>query len=334
MIALIVLLAATLNAQPKIETFAAPKGHLPTEIARAGDGMVFVSWTNWPALEPHLSTITTKGKIATKALEKDHMPGFFAHASDGTVWLSDARRGVLWHVRADGSAERVEIDQPTIDVAVDSAGLLWATHAGSTHISRYSAEGEKTAELDTGRGRFKLTPAKPSKVPSGMAPVGVTRTQKENRRDVTPVWIVTDSDNALWFSDTTMRSVGVATSDGHQRRYKLPVEWDGTPGPLVVANDMAWFTVSKKPILGQMSTEGFFDRIDIGAPADAIAVDGKGRVWFVTAADLGYVDADANVHHVALPKGEHVIRSIAAGADGAMWFIDQKTKSIGRVVVP
>jgi streptogramin lyase len=333
-IALIVLLAATLSPQPKIETFAAPKGHLPTEIARAGDGMVFVSWTNWPALEPHLNTVTAKGKISTKALEKDHLPGLFAHASDGTLWISDARRGVLWHVLADGTTERVDIDQPTLDIAVDTAGLLWATHAGSTHISRYSADGAKTAELDTGRGRFKLTPPKPSKTPSGMTPAGALRSQRETRRDVTPAWIVIDADNALWFSDPTMRSVGVVTSDGHQQRYKLPLEWNGTPGPLVVSNGQAWFTVAKKPILGQMSTDGFFDSVDIGAPADAIAKDDKGRIWFATSVDLGYLDAEGIVHHVALPKGERVIRSIAAGADGAIWFVDQKSKTIGRVLLP
>lgn len=334
MIALIVLLAATVTAQPKVETFAAPKGHLPTEIARQGDAMAIISWTNWPALEPHLGTVI-KGKIQTQPLEKGHMPGMFALSSDGTLWLTDARQAVLWHVRPDGKAERVEVDRNTLGIAFDEQGLIWCTHPSDTEISRYALDGNKLASLDTGRGRFKLAPAKPQKAPAGMAPTWAKQSQKANRRDVTPTWLVRGTGATMWFSDPTMRSIGMVTMDGHQQRFKLPPDLGGAPGPLVAAPDgLTWFVVSGKPILGQVSVDGYFSNIDIFAPAETLALDAKGRVWFSTASDLGYVESNGTVHRVTLPKGERTIRSMAEGADGAMWFVDQKARVIGRVTAP
>ncbi len=333
-IALIVLLAATVAASPKVETFPVPKGHLPTEIARQGDSMVFVSWTNWPALEPHLGTVTTKGRVQTHPLEKDHMPGMFAAAADGSLWLTDVRRNVLWHVGPDGTAEQVEIDRPTLGIAIDATGQVWCTHTDDTEISRYNPGGAKSAELDTGRGRFKLTPAKPQKAPAGMAPTWARESQRANRTDVTPTWIVAAGD-ILWFSDPTKRSIGAVSADGHQERFKLPPNWGAAPGALVAAPDgLIWFVVAGKPFLGQVSREGFFSNIDLPAPAQAIAIDAKGRVWFSTASTLGYVERDGTLHSVPLPKPERTIRSMAAGSDGAMWFVDQKTKTIGRVTLP
>jgi streptogramin lyase len=332
-IALIVLLAAT-AAAPKVEMFPAPKGHLPTEIARRGDGIAFVSWTNWPALEPHFGTVDAKGRIATTPLEKDHMPALFAAGSDGSLWLSDARRTVLWHVPESGEPRRVEIDRPTLGIVVDADGVLWCTHPGLTEISRYDLAGTKSAALDTGRGRFKLAPAKPQQAPAGMTPTWAAQSQKANRRDVTPAWLVNGPDATLWFSDPTMRSIGVVTLDGHQRRFRLPPDW-GAPGALIVATDgLTWFTIAGKARLGQVSVDGVFSSVDIDEPATAIATDGKGRVWFATSRALAYLDGDGRVHSIALPKPPHVIRSIAASADGAMWFADQSTKSLGRVRVP
>jgi streptogramin lyase len=297
--------------------------------------MTFISWTNWPALEPHLGAIDAKGRMTTQPLEKDHMPGLFAAAGDGTLWLTDAREAVLWHVRPDGkAADRVEIDRPTLGIAIDATGQTWCTHPGDTEISRYNHEGTKTAELDTGRGRFKLTPAKPQKAPAGMTPTWAKDSQKANKRDVTPTWLVNGAEGTLWFSDPTMRSIGVVSADGHQQRFKLPPDW-GAPGPLIAARDgLIWFVVSGKPFLGQVSRDGFFSKIALHAPAEAIAQDTKGRPWFSTTADLAYVESDGTVHRVTLRKAEHLIRSMAAGPDGAMWFVDQKTKTIGRVVVP
>ncbi|HET8797041.1 MAG TPA: hypothetical protein VFO89_05125 [Thermoanaerobaculia bacterium] len=328
--ALLVVLAAT-AASPKIETFAAPKGHLPTEIARRGEAMAFISWTNWPALEPHLGTIDAKGRITTQALEKEHMPALFAASKDGTLWLSDARQNVLWRVPLSGNAERVEIDRATLGITVDAGGAIWCTHPNDTEISRYDVEGTAQATLDTGRGRFQLTPAKPQKAPAGMTPTWAKESQKANRRDVTPAWLVQGNEGTIWFSDPTMRSLGVVTADGHQQRFRVPPGW-GVPGALVVAKDgLTWFIVEGKPRLGQVSTEGIFSSIDIAAPATAIALDAEGQVWFATASEIGYVDEGAAVQRIPLPKPPRLIRSLAAGPDGAMWFVDQTGKTIGRV---
>lgn len=333
MFAAILILASSLAAQPRVETFPAPKGHIPTEIARHGDVMTFVSWTNWPALEPHLGRVTARGRIETEALEKEHMPGVFATAADGSLWITDGKQSVLWRVDEKGNAEQVDVPLPTLGIAISADGTIWCTHPDATNITRYSTEGVIQASSEAGRKRHKVKRAAPSRAPAGMSPAWAKAAQVQNRRDVRPTWLTVDTSGNAWFSEPAGRAVGVVTPDDQLRRFKLPPEW-GAPGRLVLAPDgQIWFVVTKAPVLAQVSADGFFSSVDIPAVAGTIAVDSKGRVWFSAGNDLGYVDGEGAVHAVALPPGDRLIRSMAEGPDGAMWFADQKGKTIGRVTL-
>lgn len=342
MILAILVLATTLT-QTSLQTFPVPNGQIPTEIARLGDDMVFVAWKNWPALEPQLGRVNARGRIQLAPMEKDHMPGLIARAPDGTLWLSDGKERVLWHVLADGRSVTVPIARTTLGVAVDADGAVWATHPGKSDVSRYSREGEVQSVYLIGRRRGRsmaqtgAVPApKPANAPRPIPPKvpstqTMTKQQRQARlRDSEPTFIVLGPDKAMWYSETTYKTIGRISPTGQIDAFAIPPEW-GAPRAIVAGKDALWFVVANTPVLGRIDTEGVVTGVNLPAMATSLAADDQGRIFFATANAFGYV-ADGKVKMLDdLPKAERLIRSMAAGADGAIWFADQKAKTIGRI---
>ncbi len=349
-IAVLVLTAATLAAQPRVETFPVPKGHLPTEIARLGDGMAFVSWKDWPAVDPYLGRVTPKGKVEVRAFGKEHMPGLFSQGPDGSMWLSDGRKAVLWHVRADGKIEQVPIGRTTRGIAVDPDGSIWVTHPEKAEITRYGADGQPQAQWFIGRKRGptggppRLTFPKPKPAGGAAGPVKLPKkvpsdrswTKEERKKrtlDARPSWIVVGPDQAAWFSEPTWNKIGRVTHAGKISSFDYPDDW-GEPRRIIAGPDGAvWFALSNVMALGRITPDGEITTIDLPYGAGALATDSQKRIWFTDAkgVQVGYVDAEGKVHEVPLPDQPRLIRSMAEGPDGAMWFADQVAKVIGRI---
>lgn len=341
----LLLFATIASAQAKVETYPVPKGHLPTEIARYGDGMTFVSWKDWPAIDPYLGRVTPKGKIELEAMGKDHMPGLFSQAPDGTMWLSDGRKPVLWHVLKNGKVEQVTVGGATRGIAVDADGGIWVTHPERAEITRYSADGQPQAQWFVGRKRRTASAAPsmsvpkprldkkkiPKKVPSQRS---LTKEERLKRAlDARPSWIVVGPDQAAWFSEPTFRNIGRVTSAGAFTRFDYPDEW-GEPRRIIAGTDGAlWFALTEVMALGRITPDGDITTIDLPYGAGALAADSQKRIWFTDAsgAKVGYVDAKGEVHEVPLPEKPRMIRSMAEGPDGAMWFADQIGKVIGKI---
>jgi virginiamycin B lyase len=353
--AVLILLAGATLGQPRVETFPVPEGHLPTEIARHGDVMTFVSWKDWPAVDPHLGRVTTKGQIRLQAFEKDHMPGLFAQAPDGSMWLSDGRKTVLWHVTPDGKVERVPVGRTSRGIAVDADGGIWVTHPEKADITRYGQDGQPQAQWFIGRKRrtasaapsMAIPKAKPGGVP---APAGVkapmpkkkpsdrslTKEERKQRTlDARPSWIAVGPDQAAWFSEPTWKAIGRVTPAGAVSSFDYPEKW-GEPRRIIAGPDGAlWFALSNLPALGRITTEGEVTTIDLPYGVGALAADSRKRLWFTDSkgAEIGYVDPAGKVHLLPLPKTPRLIRSMAEGPDGAMWFADQASKAIGRIAL-
>jgi virginiamycin B lyase len=348
--ALTILLAfahGALAAAPRVDMFPAPAGHLPTELARQGDAVVFVSWTNWPALEPHIGRIGKNGKVAVRPLAKDHLPAFMSAGPDGSLWLSDGKKKVLWRVRPNGKAEQIPIGRTTLGITVGNDGTIWSTHPESAEVTRYSSDGSVQAAAFTGKRRTERV-APPSGAPPAPKPTSGSLPPPPKKKDVlpptreerkarmithTPAWITAGSDNTAWFSDPKSRTIGRVDVNGQFTRYPLPREW-GTPGRIVRGADGAyWFLVTRAAVLGRIAADGTLTSVDIPAPAKAIAADARERIWFSDGRNIGYVDKAGAVHQVALPEAERIILTMAEGPDGAMWFVDQKAKALGRVTL-
>jgi len=349
LIAALVLRAAAALAEPRVETFPVPKGHLPTEIARHGDVMVFTSWTNWPAIEPHLGRVTANGKIELEALPKDHMPGLFSQAPDGSMWLSDGRQTVLWRVSPTGKAEQVPVGRTTLGIAVDADGSIWVTHPEKGDITRYGQDGQPQAQWFIGRKRGpaggapkmsipKPGPRTPMKIPKKVRSDGTWSKEERKKRslDARPSFLAVGPDQALWFSEPTWKNIGRVTPGGKISRFDFPEDDWGEPRRIIVGPDGAlWFALTNLMALGRITTEGEITTIDLPYGAGALAADSKKRIWFTDAsgAQIGYLDAEGNVHEVPLPNAKRMIRSLAEGPDGAMWFADQVGKVIGRITL-
>lgn len=345
MIAAFLVLAATVASGPRLETFALPAGHLPTEIVRHGDVMTFVSWKDWPALEPHLGRITMEGRMEMQAFPKDHMPGLMSQAPDGTLWISEGKKPLLWHVAKSGELEQISIARPTLGIGADPSGAIWTTHPGSAEITRYDASGAVQQAAFVGRryGRSAAPSAAIPKPRTGAMPIPQKKDSsrsltKEERqaltRDARPSWIVSGPDGAMWFCEPTWKSIGRITAAGDVKLFNLPAAW-GEPRQIAAAPDgVLWFTVKGLPIVGNIVPSGEARMVDIPEPADALAIDRAGRVWVAMAGYLTWIDGDGALHPVELPKAQRLIRSMAEGPDGAMWFADQTAKVIGRVTLP
>lgn len=346
------LFATALAAEPRVETFPVPKGHLPTEIARHGDVMTFVSWKDWPSIEPHLGRVTAKGKIDLQALPKDHMPGLFSQGPDGSMWLSDGRKTVLWRVTPDGKVDQVPVRRTTLGIAVDPDGSIWVTHPEKADITRYAADGQPQSQWFVGRKRgpaggapsAAMTNPRPKPPAPSNAPKQLPKkkasdrswTKEERKRrtlDARPSYIVLGTDQAVWFSEPTWRNIGRATAAGKIDSFDYPGAW-GEPRRIIAGPDGAlWFALSNLNALGRITTEGEITTIELPYGAGALAADSKKRIWFTDAAGarIGYLDAEGKVHEVPLPKVPRMIRSMAEGPDGAMWFADQIGKTIGKI---
>jgi virginiamycin B lyase len=360
-IAVLAIIATTLAAEPRVDIFKLPAGYLPTEIGRHGNSVVFVSWKAWPAIDPYLGRIKADGTMEKMApFAKDHMPGLMSEAPDGTLWLSDGKKTVLWRVAPSGTPEPVTIGRTTLGIAAGPDGLMWATHPESSDVSRYASDGNVASSWFVGRKRSlrsaaPTTPLPPPQSVSGggtggsggrmgrqgrpipqRKPAGRPLTKEERKAralDARPSWIVVGTDGAAWFSDPTYSTIGKMTAAGEMATYALPPEW-GQPLRVVAGRDGAlWFAVSGSAVLASINSEGEIFWIDIPDGASALAADSKGRIWFseVSGQNVGYVEGE-EVHTVALPKAERrTIRSMAEGPDGAMWFADQSTRTIGRI---
>jgi len=283
-------------------------------------------------------------------LPHDYMPGLMANAPDGSLWLSDGRKEVLWHVLKNGDVPPpITIGRTTLGIAVDSEGTIWASHPKKSEITRYTSDGSVRAGWDVTRRRPSNpaplappppmqppgTPVKPKPIP--VAPKTTPKvTDKLQKKPPPagpdPTYLAFGPNQELWFSVPSRRSIGRIMTDGDVLRYQLPSEL-GEPRRIIAGPDGAmWFIVASPAVLGRITTDADVSSVAIPAPATAIAADSKGRIWFAAAGNIaGTIDKDGNVTEMHLPGPDRLIRSMAEGPDGAMWFADQKNKVIGRI---
>lgn len=315
-----ILLAANLAVEPPlVRTLPIPGGQIPTEVKQHAGAVWFVSWRNWPKLEPYIGKITVRGTIHLNEVQPGTMPGLMTRANNGTLWITDRKYRGLWSVLPDGKIRKVRLDRPTLGIAQGADGGLWCTHPRSSVITNYAFDGSVKSRWDL-RTRSRLEgPEKPS--PAGPR----------------PEWIVAGPDGGLWFNDPATSSIGRIGIDGEIRMHRLPKRWQ-KPGEVVLGGDGAlWFNVRNQSLLGRITTDGTITSVKIHAPAVTLAPDLEGRIWYSeSSGGAGYVNADGTTDHFAIAiDGEPgLLRSMAVGPDGSMWFADEKNRVLGRIELP
>jgi len=293
--------------------FAVPAKRGPAEIVRHGDALVFVAWKIQPE-RGWIGRVTTRGKFKMHAVPEGHIPGLTTRAPDSTLWLSDAGKQVLWRVDAKGNVTMVpKPGALTQGIAFGPDGHLWCTHIHSPYITRYDTNG---VERGSWRAPSRNAPMTSSTVPPLPGPK--------------LTFIIAGPDGAMWFSDQGENRIGRITMNGEITMFDLPQALFD-PRELVTGGDGAvWFAVASDK-LGRITTKGEVSMIDIPTHyVMAVDVDDRGRVWWGGQEAVGWVDMDRTVHKIELPDVS-IVRSIAVGPDGKLWFVDEKNGRIGSV---
>ena len=300
------LLAASIS----VKTWPVPQNRIPTEIARHGNEVFFVAWTMTPKVQGYFGRATTNGRMRMEAASADYMPGLTTNAPDGTLWLGDATRAVLWRVSRDGRIEKIPTLRQTLSIAFGPDGNIWAAHYLSPYIGVYGQDGKEK------RGILVpdvVPPPMASSVPPPPAPqVSI---------------IVAGPDGAMWFTETYRDRIGRVTMAGEVTMFDPAVHLQDYTPIVAGADRTLWFTTSERA-LGRITTSGEITKVPIGFYAWHLESDSRGRIWYTTDNRVGIIgEGEFTLENVKR------IRSMSEGPDGAMWFADDASNTIGRITV-
>jgi virginiamycin B lyase len=154
-----------------------------------------------------------------------------------------------------------------------------------------------------------------------------------------PVGITVGSDAAMWFAENGSDKIGRITTGG------VITEFATSGGPTSVAagpQNTIWFTQCASNQIGEIATTGgtvYEYHIPTAASAASnIAADPHGGFpWFTERAgnNIGYFRPSGLgsfiVHETAVPTAASEPQGIAAGSDGALWFVEESGNSVGRI---
>ena len=161
--------------------------------------------------------------------------------------------------------------------------------------------------------------------------------------DITRIFltgITPGPDGALWFGVGGGGRIGRITTSGSISEFPIPARPTRTPGAIVAGPDgNLWFTASNvdNNIAGiwRLTPSGVFTEFPVpGAPLD-IVVGPDHALWFTESSQkIGRITTGGAVTEFSLPPPDTSnsgISAIAAGPDGALWFIDTAAGKIGQI---
>ena len=148
--------------------------------------------------------------------------------------------------------------------------------------------------------------------------------------------ITTGPDGALWFTEGPFDSIGRITTSGVVTHYPLPTK-GGYPYGITSGPDGAlWFTMmDAEPFLGRITVGGLITEYALPSPE-------SGNVWSEITAGFGNLWTTRwcrGIDRVTTAGTANEIlfqtcpTSIITGPDGAIWFTDAGSGSIGRISV-
>jgi virginiamycin B lyase len=121
--------------------------------------------------------------------------------------------------------------------------------------------------------------------------------------EANPFGIATGPDGALWFTEEFAHKIGRITTSGEVTEFPLPP--GSGPGKIVLGPDGAlWFTEQYANKIGRITTSGIITEFPIPTP--------ESYPYCSSGGECGPI-------------------SIAAGADGALWFTENTKNKIGRI---
>ncbi|MFN0317994.1 MAG: hypothetical protein ACKVQA_23450 [Burkholderiales bacterium] len=237
--------------------------------------------------------------------EKMDMPTALAVARDGTVWFTIDSSDALGRIK-DGKLQRLSKGSRNVEplgIGVDAQGNAWIADAPAVAIKRVTAAGEITA-----------TPLGTSIARLGRVAMG--------------------PDDSVWFTESTAYSV-TKLKDGVLTRNDIASLRGGPFGVAVAADGTAWATLQSANSLLRIATDGKMTQHEIptrGASPTDIAMDAKGRPWFIEfrGNKVGFLDGEKFTEYV-VPIENAGLSGLAMAPDGTAWFGMLRAHALGRV---
>ena len=148
----------------------------------------------------------------------------------------------------------------------------------------------------------------------------------------------------VWFTDKNTPAIGRITASGRVKEFQKGLQPGGLPWSIVAGPDgNMWFTDAFTGAIGRVTPGGtikeFTNPAFAGAGAYEIVVGSDNALWAMEyynqcakASFLARVTTDGTVSRIALPT-MCADGSLAAGADGAFWFLATSRKGRDRSAI-
>lgn len=144
--------------------------------------------------------------------------------------------------------------------------------------------------------------------------------------------ITAGPDGNLWFTEHYRNKIGRMTPTGTVTEFRIGPVDSGYPDDITVGPDGNLWATDNFGVLHRIATDGTITEMPGGADFASIT-SGGGYLWLGSSGKILRVSTDGDVLTLNLPDTDHSPLAITFGPDGAVWFPEIYTGSIGRVAI-
>jgi streptogramin lyase len=288
------------SSVPAQVVFRLPRGTLPTRLALAGDGSVWIA-SDFRRLTRLSPSGATKGFGGRWDLATDVTRG-----PDGVIYAVEDDSVVRIDARGRARPFRVRGAPRAITASADAVWV--AGWDNPPRVERLSPDGAIHEFIDHPPPRWLDFEG-----------------------------IATAADGSVWFTQAFDRhglvfrgGIGRMRPDGSFSNWRLALA-DGVPGRIAAGSDGAMWFVEPRAI-GSIADDGLIRRLPLpnGLRPNDIAAGSDGALWFTSDICLGRMATSGQVATWPIP-GAGKLDGIAAAPDGTVWLADGAADSIRHV---
>jgi streptogramin lyase len=142
--------------------------------------------------------------------------------------------------------------------------------------------------------------------------------------------LTTGPDGNIWFTEHYRNKIGRMTPGGVVTEFRIGPVDAGYPDDITAGPDGNLWATDNYGQLHKIATDGTITEIPSGSNFGSIT-SGDGYLWTGSSGNVQRVSTSGQVLTLTLPDADHSPLAITFGPDGAVWFPEAYTGSIGRV---
>ena len=144
--------------------------------------------------------------------------------------------------------------------------------------------------------------------------------------------ITSGPDGNLWFTEHYRNKIGRMTPTGTVTEFKIGPVDAGYPDDITAGPDGNLWATDNNGQFHMVATDGTITEVPVGSNFGSIT-SGGGYLWTGSSGKVQRVSTRGNVVTFPLPDTDHSPLAITFGPNGAVWFPEIYTGSIGRLVI-